>query len=73
MLKMSQEIDEQKRIPMAEAYFDFMHEQMLMPGVAGVPWIKVYDPKTICDWRPWPGANTNISGFASAESLVLCK
>ena len=72
MLKMSLELDEKKRLPLAEAYFDYMHEQMLMPGVGGVPWIQVYDPKVICDWKPWPGANSNISGFASAESLVLC-
>ena len=72
MLKMSQENDPEKRAPLAEAYFDYMHQEMLMPGVAGVPWIQVYDPKVICGWKPWPGANSNLSGFASAESLVLC-
>ena len=69
--KMNAEPDQAKRLAMTEEYFDHAHHWMLQPGIVEVPWVPMYNPDTIADWRPHPSQNGNMSGVNSLETIVL--
>jgi ABC-type transport system substrate-binding protein/azurin len=69
--KMNAEPDENRRLAMAEDYFDHVYDVMLQPCVVEVPLHPMYNPKEITAWSPHPSMNGNLSGVNGLETVVL--
>ncbi len=71
LFKMNAENDAEKRLAMAEEYFDHVYEEMVQPCFIQVPFHPMYNPDLIETWTQYPNMNGNISGAANFETIVL--
>ena len=71
LFKMNDENDTEKRLAMAEEYFDHVYEQMVQPCFIEVPFHPKYNPELIAEWSLYPNMNGSISGAANFETIVL--
>jgi ABC-type transport system substrate-binding protein len=71
LFKMNDENDAEKRLAMAEEYFDHVYEQMVQPCFIEVPFHPMYNPELIAEWSLYPNMNGSISGAANFETIVL--
>ena len=72
-LKMANEPDVEKRLTIADEYFDYVHNQMLQPGIVEEPYHPMYNPNEVQEWVLNPNMNSNLSGINNLESVVLAK
>ncbi len=71
LFKMNAEGDADKRLAMAEEYFDHVYHEMVQPCFVEVPFHAMYDTDQIAEWNLYPNMNGNHSGAANFESIVL--
>ena len=71
LFKMNSETDPEKRLAMAEEYFDHVHHQMVQPCFVEVPFHVMYDTDQVAEWKLNPNMNGNFSGASNFETIVL--
>ncbi len=68
---MNAENDADKRLAMAEEYFDHVYKQMVQPCFIEVPFHVMYNTDLISEWQVNPNMNGNLSGASIFETIVL--
>ena len=71
LFKMNSEADPDKRMTMAEEYFDHVRHWMVQPCFVEVPFQPMYNTDLILEWTMYPNMNINLSGSSNFETIVL--
>ena len=71
LFKMNSEADPDKRMTMAEEYFDHVRHWMVQPCFVEVPFHPMYNTDLILEWTMYPNMNINLSGSSNFETIGL--